>query len=54
MGRSGYITYKEFDSEGDEWMDIGYWNETLDGWVIPPKHQALIEELMEAMARKED
>ena len=49
--RDAYITFKAYEGVGE--VSIGYWNATLDGWVIPPKNKALIEEMMEAKAKED-
>ena len=50
-----YITFEDFDCCAYADKDvIGFWNATLEGWVIPPNNQALIKEMMEVKARKEN
>lgn len=38
----GYINYRLYET--DELIHVGFWNETLDGWVIPSKHYTVIKE----------
>ena len=40
ISQSGYIYHTLFSTNAS--IPIGFWNETLNGWIIPPKYYPII------------